>query len=152
MDQGSGGECSREYAINVANESFEWYRLHAIRSRKWHKFTEVSVVLIAAAIPASVVVFPDGPVLSALLGTAVVVLTGLKSTFHWQENYLRYSEAREAVETERRRYHTLTVPYDSDQRDQILIQKITAIEHDEMRGWLRVARQEKRQPDSGSPA
>lgn len=76
----------------------------------------------------------------AILGGVVVVLTGLRSVFHWQDNYLRFSGAREAVEAERRLYNTGAQPYvDPVTRDQILAAAVSRIEQDEMAGWVKVA-------------
>jgi hypothetical protein len=69
-----------------------------------------------------------------------VVVTGVRSTFHWQENYLRYSAAREAVEAQRRLYHIRPLPYDGPAtRDQLLVSSVTKIEQDEMVTWMTIA-------------
>lgn len=76
----------------------------------------------------------------------VVVLTGLRSIFHWQDNYLRFSAAREAIEAERRSYNTAAEPYDdAGSRDRALAAAVTRIEQEEMRGWIRVAAERPKQ-------
>jgi hypothetical protein len=76
----------------------------------------------------------------AILGAIVVVLSGLRAVFHWHDNYLRFSRAREAVESERRLYHTSAKPYDDPAtRDQVLVGAISKIEQAEMGGWQKVA-------------
>ena len=76
----------------------------------------------------------------AILGAVVVILSGLRSVFHWQDNYLRFSGAREAVEAERRLYETGAVPYaDETSKDQILAAAVSRIEREEMAGWVKVA-------------
>jgi methylphosphotriester-DNA--protein-cysteine methyltransferase len=68
------------------------------------------------------------------------VLTGLRSIFHWKDNYLRFSGAREAVEAERRLYLTRAKPYDNDAtRDQVLAAAVSRVEQEEMQGWIKVA-------------
>jgi hypothetical protein len=107
-----------------------------------------ALVVLGAAIPTSAVVFDENVVVPALLGAIVVVLTGLRSVFHWQENYLRFSQAREAVEAERRLYRTRTNPYDDDAtRGQLLAAAVSRIEQEEMRGWVRIAAE---RPTQGS--
>jgi hypothetical protein len=60
--------------------------------------------------------------------------------FHWQDNYLRFSQAREAVEAERRLYNTGAKPYeDQATRDQILVEAVSRIEQTEMGNWLKIA-------------
>jgi hypothetical protein len=133
------------YALQLANESFDWYRLAAIRSRRLYKFSETALLAVAAAIPSSAVVVPNDATVPAILGSVVVVLTGCRSIFHWQENYLRFSSAREAVEAERRLYNTGADPYaDATSRDQVLVVAVTRIETDEMAGWVKVAAERPR--------
>lgn len=76
----------------------------------------------------------------AVLGGVVVVIIGLRSVFHWQDDYLRFSEAREAVEAERRLYYTGAEPYaDPETRDQALAASATRIELREMGSWVQLA-------------
>lgn len=128
------------YAMGVANGSYEWYRAAAIRSRRAYRISETATVVISALIPASTALAPGYTVAPAILGSLVVVLTGLRAVFHWHENYLRFSGAREAVEAERRLYRTGAPPYDdADAREQILAAEVTRIEQEEMRGWVKIA-------------
>ncbi|MEU2039684.1 hypothetical protein [Nocardia niwae] len=58
---------------------------------------------------------------------------------------------REAVEAERRLFHTGAVPYDDPVgRDQVLAQNITSIEQKEMSSWLKIAG--PRRHSRGNPA
>jgi hypothetical protein len=128
------------YAMGLADASFEWYRAHAIRSRRSYKIFETLLLVVAACVPTSAVIVPHEEVVPAILGAVVVVLTGLRSIFHWQDNFLRFSGAREAIEAERRTYYTGAKPYnDPATRDQILAAAISRIEQEEMRGWIRIA-------------
>lgn len=132
--------------MKLANDSYEWYRSHAARSRRNYKGSETALVIIAAAVPTSAVVAPHHVAVPAVLGAVVVVLTGLRSIFHWQDNYLRFSAAREAIEAERRSYNTAAEPYnDADSRDRVLAAAVTRIEQEEMRGWIRVAAERPKQ-------
>jgi len=128
------------YALSLANDSYRWYRTAAIRSRRNHRITSIIVLVVAAAIPVSAAIWPKNSIISAILGAIVVVVSGLRSIFHWEENYLRFSGAREAVEAERRLYKTESSPYDNpDTREQLLAAKITSIEQQEMSGWIKIA-------------
>ncbi|HEX6075437.1 MAG TPA: DUF4231 domain-containing protein [Micromonosporaceae bacterium] len=134
------------YALGIADGSYEWYRRAAIRSRRNHRISAVALQVIAAAIPVSAVIAPTYSAIPAILGSTIVVLSGLRSTFSWQENYLRFSGAREAVEAERRLYHTGAAPYDEPQtRDQALAAMVSKIEQEEMAGWVKVASQRPKQ-------
>ena len=128
------------YAMSLANGSYEWYRAHAIRSRKAHRLSETSILIVSAAIPAVAAFTPHNALIPAVLGAVAVILSGMRAVFHWQDNYLRFSGAREAVEAERRLYNTGAKPYeDPATRDQILAGSVSRIERDEMAGWIKVA-------------
>jgi Protein of unknown function (DUF4231) len=130
----------RSYAMTIANGSYDWYKAHAIRSRKAFHISETALLIVAAAIPATAAVKPHNAIISAILGSIVVILAGLRAVFHWQDNYLRFSGAREAVEAERRLYHTGAKPYDNSvTRDQVLAASVSRIEQEEMGGWIKVA-------------
>ncbi|MGI5487968.1 DUF4231 domain-containing protein [Microtetraspora malaysiensis] len=130
---------SAEYALRVADESYRWYLRAAIKARRYHRLSEVIQLLISAAIPVSAVLIPDNAQTPAVLGAILVVLTGLKSIFHWQDDYLRFSAAREAVEAERRLYLTGGEPYDDTAiKDHLLVKSITRIERQEMGAWAKI--------------
>jgi hypothetical protein len=140
---GSGfDDAEPSYAMSLADGSHRWYRDHAIWARKAYKLTETLLLVLAAAIPVSAAIWRNNAVAPAILGAVVVVMAGTRTIFHWQENYLRFSWAREAVEAERRLYLTASPPYeDPDTRDAELAARVTAIEHEEMAGWIKVASQ-----------
>ena len=128
------------FALNLANESFDWYRSHAIRCRRAYRITETVALVVAAAIPASATLVHNDARVPGVLGAIVVVLSGLRAVFHWQDNYLRYSGAREAINAERRLYHVQAPPYDDTAtRDRLLAESVTRIEQDEMAGWIKIA-------------
>ncbi|HEX8631709.1 MAG TPA: DUF4231 domain-containing protein [Catenuloplanes sp.] len=128
------------YGLGVANDSYTWYRKAAARAKWSYQVGECLLVLVAAAIPVAAVLRPDDATVPAILGGVVVVLSSLRGIFHWQENYLRFSRAREAVEAERRLYLTSGPPYDNvTTRDAVLVAKVTQIQQEELGGWLQIA-------------
>jgi hypothetical protein len=144
---GAGTELSDDgYGAQLANASYAWYDDHARQARWLYRTAELALLIVAAAIPASAVVF-DGATIPAVLGSAVVVLTGTRSIFHWQENYVGFSQARQAVEAERRAYRTRSAPYDVDAtREQNLAAAVSRIEQEELRGWVKIATEPPRSP------
>jgi hypothetical protein len=133
-------DADQEYAMSVATGSYDWYQVHAIGARRLYKLSESALLLLAAAIPVAAAIAPGNAVAPAVLGGMVVVLTGLRSVFHWQENYLRFSGAREAVEAQRRLYVTRSAPYDDPTtRDRTLVASVSRIEQEELGGWIKVA-------------
>ncbi|MEU8749114.1 DUF4231 domain-containing protein [Streptomyces chartreusis] len=128
------------YAMSLANRSYDWYQGAAVRARRNFRLSETLLLLISAAIPVSAVLWSKNAEIPAVLGGIVVVITGLRSVFHWQDDYLRFTEAREAVEAERRLYNTGAEPYaDPATRDQALAAAVTRIEQREMGTWVQLA-------------
>ncbi|MFB9178052.1 DUF4231 domain-containing protein [Dactylosporangium sucinum] len=128
------------YALGIANDSYRWYVTASKRSRRSHRITDVSAVLISASIPVAAVIVPDIPTIPAVLGAVLVVIAGVRAIYHWPENYLRFSRAREAVEEQRRLYHVSAPPYDDPAtRDEELVKAVTRIEQAEMGQWAQVA-------------
>jgi len=141
-----------EYAVSVADASYQWYRAASIRARRLYRGSELAVIVISALIPLSAVVIVNNVAILALLGSIVVVITGLRSVFHWHENYLRFSRAREAVEAERRKYRIGVEPYSTvAERDMNLVQAVTRIEQEEMGNWLQLAESPVTKTGSVSP-
>ncbi|MET9409954.1 DUF4231 domain-containing protein [Streptomyces sp. NPDC002935] len=136
--------------MSLADDSYTWYRGAAIGNRRVYKVNETLALVVAAAIPVSAAIWPGNTVIPAVLGAIVVVMTGARTIFHSQENYLRFSRAREAVEAERRLYRTGSAPYDDvATRDAVLAANVTAIEREEMGSWIGIASQ---QPNISSRA
>ncbi|UGT70871.1 DUF4231 domain-containing protein [Nocardia gipuzkoensis] len=130
------------YALELANSSYEWYRRAAIKARRYHRLTEVLQLVCSAAIPVSAVLIDGNTAVPAVLGAVVVVVTGLRSSFHWHDDYLRFNQAREAVEAQRRLFRTGAHPYNSDTREEVLAKAVTEIEQNEMGAWLKIAQPE----------
>lgn len=140
------GPSASNFALTLADRSYEWYRTAAISSRRRHRVSAIGIQVFAALIPVSVLLVPRFTVIPAILGAAILITSGARATFAWQENYIRFSGAREAVEAQRRLYQTAADPYgDSKTRDQILAIAVTNIERDEMSVWVRIASEPPRQ-------
>ena len=129
----------------VANSSFDWYRSHAIRSRRWYRATESAMLILSAAIPVTAVLAPSSTAPAAVIGAVLVIVSGLRSVFHWRDNYLRYSQAREAIDALRRRYDVGAAPYDNlDTRERLLVEAVTSIEQNEMSSWIQLTTEHPR--------
>ena len=128
------------YAMKLADDSYRWYHERALACRRGYQIQETVTLIVAAAIPASAVLTHNDARIPAILGALVVILAGLRAIFHWQETYLRFSGAREAVKTQRRLYAIGAAPYDDlATRDAELTREITRIEQEETAGWIKVA-------------
>jgi hypothetical protein len=142
------------YATALADESYDRYTRHASQARHSYRLSEILFLVFSAGIPVAAVLWPDTAQIPALLGGALVLLTGLRNVYHWHDNYVRFSRAREAVNAERRFHAAGLAPYDDPAtRDRELVAAVTRIEQEEMGQWVRVITQRPRgtAPDQPLP-
>jgi hypothetical protein len=134
-----GDVAGPDYAKAIAGESYDWYRRAATSARRSYRLSEILFLVLSTAIPMSAVLSPKNATVPAVFGAVLVILAGLRSVYHWYENYVRFSCAREAVNAELRLYLTSSEPYDDvSTKDQVLVAAVTRIEQQEMGQWVRV--------------
>ena len=123
-------------AVRECDHLIAWYAKYAAQARERHRVLEVALLVVGASISVFALAWPGNGVPAAVLGGVVVVLTGLRQVFHWQENYVRFTSAWQTLKQERRRYEVGEPPYDdSATRDQELMEVVNTIEAKETQGW-----------------
>ena len=133
-------------AVVVCEDLIIWYGKYAARARDRYRVLEVALLIIGASISVAALVWPGNGVPAALLGGIVVVLTGLRQIFHWQENYVRFTWACQTLKQERRRYDVGEPPYnDPSLRDRKLIEVVNSVEARETPGWELIDRKTGKQ-------
>jgi hypothetical protein len=119
----------------LLDDQYDWYRTRAVRAGQLYKALEVALLAFAALVPVSAIVFDRW--VTALLGAVVVVLTGLRSIYSWQDDWLRFTEAWQQLLFARRLYANRLPPYDDDAtRDGRLVMRVQDVQAAENRGWL----------------
>lgn len=76
---------------------WRWYRVRATRACRWSHRSEVLNLVLAALSPAVTLVVSQ-PIAGATVGTAAVIVAGVRTTYRWQENWISRSRARYAIE------------------------------------------------------
>lgn len=136
--------------LDLLDQQYAWYRSHAVRAGQRYKLLEVTLLVFAALVPVSAVVSERW--VTALVGAIVVVLTGLRSIFSWQEDWLRFTETWQQLQFARTRYVNRLPPYDDDAtRVSRLVDRVQEIQAAETRGWLTLRATEKRKADEPPP-
>jgi hypothetical protein len=132
-----GGEGPGAYAS--ALNARERYQDAAARARRLYAFSELALVIFAAAVPVAGVLSPGDARWAAILGGVVTVLTGLRAIFHWRDNWTRYSIAYTQVLVELRLYSAGAAPYNvPEKRDARLAMAINRIETTETTTWSKL--------------
>ncbi len=117
------------YARAEAERVFDWYARNARRSRYRFQISEMILLLASAAVPVAGILTPGDARPAAIIGAAVVVLTGFRSVFHFYDNWTRLASTCAVIKAELRLYEASVDPYDDpDTRDEILLRKINSAE------------------------
>ncbi len=125
------------YARAEAERVFNWYARNARRSRYRFQVSEMILLLASAAVPVAGLLTPDDARPAAIIGAAVVVLTGFRSVFHFYDNWTRLAGTCAAIKAELRLYEASVDPYDDPvTRDEILLRKINSAELTETGKWM----------------
>ncbi|MGX7829868.1 DUF4231 domain-containing protein [Actinokineospora sp. 24-640] len=113
---------------------WRWYRTAATRSCRWAHRSEVVHIVLAALAPLVTVVV-DQPVAGAALGTAAVIVAGVRSSYRWQENWISRSRARYAIERHVTLYKQRIRPYDTDNPAAVLVHAVEDVAESEGQAW-----------------
>jgi Protein of unknown function (DUF4231) len=116
---------------------FNWYARNLKRSRYRFQISELILLAASAAVPVAGILTPGDARPAAIIGAGVVVLTGLRSVFHFYDNWTRFGWACSVIRTELRLYAAAVAPYDDPEtRDGILLRKINSTELTETSQWM----------------
>jgi hypothetical protein len=123
----------------VCDDLIAWYATYAARARDRYRILEIALLIVGASISVAALAWPGNGVPAAVLGGIVVVLTGLRQIFHWQENYVRFTWACQTLKQERRRYDVEEPPYDDPALcDRKLMEVVNTVEAKETQGWAQL--------------
>ena len=137
-------------ASRVCDDLIAWYGTHAARARDRYRILEIALLIVGASISVAALTWPGNGVPAAVLGGIVVVLTGLRQVFHWQENYVRFTRVWQTLKQERRRYDVGEPPYnDPALRDRKLMDVVNTVEAQDTQGWAQLTESKARGPSSG---
>lgn len=125
---------SADPALAVALEELQWYRRAAARARVANRASEVLLLLMSAATTVAAALSAIAWV-TAVLAAGSLILTGLRKSFDWHENWVsftaRWSELRSVVN----QYRLLS----EDRRDEgvrrRLMSRVDEVVSSETAGW-----------------
>ena len=105
------GRDAQEIALMRCASRIAWYRRHGNQAKLLYFFAQSATILLGAL--TSVLILysqytPVSPVLQALPAAFAAIFAGLSSTFHWQQDWLRYIRSAEDLLSELVRFKTTT--------------------------------------------
>jgi hypothetical protein len=130
----------RAAALRRCDEQIGWYSKHS--GRAWLGFAVVqsAAVVLAATTPVLILWSSLPKALQALPAALASVAAGLTGTFRWLQNHSRWSNAAEALKSERVRFETRTPPdYGAELSDEAalaaFVNRVEGISMTEVSEW-----------------
>lgn len=112
----------------------EWYDLKSSKSQWRYKWLKVLEIAVAATLP--VVAGVHSPVwVTGGLAAVVVVLEGFQHIFQFQEHWITYRSTAEALKRERYLYLAKAGPYDGNDPDRLLAERVDTLLSQEHAKW-----------------
>jgi len=128
-----------EYLKNRVDDQIDWYSAKSAWNQKRFKQFRVAELALASLIPVITVLQLDVncmKIIVAGMGAFIAVIAGILSLFKFQENWVEYRAATEALKRERFMFLTGSGPYQGDDRLQALVARVENLLGAENEKWL----------------
>ncbi|MFJ1705415.1 DUF4231 domain-containing protein [Kitasatospora sp. NPDC088346] len=116
-----------------------WYEKQAHHQRAGFYVSEIAIVLLSAAIPASAAAGASTMV-AGVLGALVVAAVGLRQLYRWGENWIRSSNSLVALQGEVVNWSYGADPYSGSNADAVLAARVEAMVLSETTDWFGMLR------------
>ena len=130
-------------------DQLNWYDRKSVAAQRAFRRVKICQVVLAAAVP--VVAAVRGPAwITAILGSAVVVLEAVQQLYQWQTNWVLYRSTAEALKHEKYLFLSGAGPYVSADRLPVLAERIEGLISQEHAKWTqgREQAEHERRPTS----
>jgi hypothetical protein len=121
-------------ALAVALDELRWYRRNANLSRQANRVTDV-LLLLASAATTVVAALGVTAWVTALLAATALVLTGLRRSFDWHENWVAYISKWSELRTVVHQYQLLPEERRDDEARRELVSNVDDIVSTETERW-----------------
>lgn len=121
-------------ALAVALDELRWYRRTAVRARQANRVTEV-LLLLASAATTVVAALGVTAWVTALLAATALVLTGLRRSFDWHENWVAYISRWSDLRSVVHQYQLLPEDRRDEQARRELVSSVDDIVSTETERW-----------------
>ena len=113
-----------------------WFEGKSKSAQSRYKWGKVVQLVLAAAVPVTVLLPDVAPVVPAVISAVVVVLEGVQQLYQWQANWLRYRATVEALRREQALFTAAAGPYRGGNADRLLAERVEDILQRENREWV----------------
>ncbi|MBV9143518.1 MAG: DUF4231 domain-containing protein [Pseudonocardiales bacterium] len=119
-----------------------WYGRKSAAAQQAYKRVKLGQLIVGAAVPV-VAALQVSAAVTATLAAVVVVAEGAQQLYQWQTNWVLYRSTAEALKHEKYLYLAAAGPYNTDDRNRILAERLEGLVSQEHAKWT-----ESRQKDS----
>jgi Protein of unknown function (DUF4231) len=102
------------YLSGRFQQQLSYYSTKSNRAKRWHVGTQLTVIVLTAAVPVTQLVPVDALILrlaAAILGALALVTQGVRGTLQFHENWLAYRGMEQFLEQERSLFLTRAADY-----------------------------------------
>lgn len=125
---------SADPALALAQRELNWYVRAAARARISNRVSEVALLVLSAA--TTVAAALGAPAwLTASLAAAVLIVTGLRKTFDWHENWLSFTANRTELRSLIHHYRLLPADQRDDEARRRLLEQVDETFSSEVGRW-----------------
>ena len=133
----------QEYLKSRVDDQIQWYDKRSQAAKNRYRRLRIFEIVGAAVVP-FLAAYADKSVVVqvalGLLGVLLAVGAGLLSLDRYQEQWVEYRAASEALVREKTLFLTKTPPYDGAEPFKLLVQRAEAIMATENRSWMQAFR------------
>jgi hypothetical protein len=136
----------REYIEQRLDDQEKWYNQKSVWNQKWYKRLRVVEIVLAAGIPFFTSLinkdFPQMTYVVSAIAFVIAAVSGLIALQKFQENWVDYRSAAEALKREKFLFMTKTAPYDGPDPFHALVQRVEDLLSKENLAWQAYSQQQ----------
>ena len=134
-----------EYLKDRLEDQLQWYDKSSQHNQKYFKRLRLLEIISAALIPFLSGVSENIPYFSWLvggLGVLIAVSAATSALFKYHENWIGYRTTAAQLKHEKFAYLTNTIPYDNEDKFDLLVERVEALISKENSAWATVTRKQ----------
>jgi len=133
-----------EYVNERLNDQINWYSKKSQTNQKWYKNLRLAEIISASLIPFLSGMgdkVPYNAWIIGALGVLIAIATATSSLFKFHENWIQYRTTVEQLKHEKFPYLTKVKPYESEDRFNLLVERVEGLISKENSYWAKSVKQ-----------
>ncbi len=127
-----------EYLKNRVDDQIAWYDRKGAANQSW--FQRLRLIEIAAAAAVALLAgyadsFSNVKIVVGILGLITAVIASVLALYHFQENWIAYRSACEALRQEKYLFLTKTEPYEGNNAFPLFVSRVEGLMSKERTAW-----------------